>query len=94
MKFATLEKERDELRAMLKKAEDQLDSFRREIITLTMRASVIDPAKYMLKSEHSELLKKRETELLTDMKVQFMKGHAEMRRQTAEAVEAVVSHKG
>ena len=92
LKFAALEKERNELRAMLKNSEDQLDSFRREIITLRMSASVMDPENYMLKSEHAELLKKRETELLADMKVQLLKGHAEMRRQTAEAVEAAASH--
>ena len=52
----------------------------------------MDPERYMLKSEHSELLKKRDTELLADMKVQLTKGHVEMRRQTVEAVEAVVAH--
>ena len=60
MKCQTLEKERDELRAMLKKSEDQLDQFRREVVTLTMQASTMDPERYMLKSDHSELLKKRE----------------------------------
>ena len=49
------------------------------------------PEKYMLKSDHAALLKKREGELLADMKIQLVKGHAKMRRQTAEAVEAVVS---
>ena len=60
MKFAALEKERDELRATLKKSEDQLVSFRLEIVTLNTKASTMDPERYMLKSEHSELLKKRE----------------------------------
>ena len=60
MKCQTLEKERDELRAMLKKSEDQLDQFRREVVTLTMKASTMDPERYMLKYDHSELLKKRE----------------------------------
>ena len=55
MKCQTLEKERDELRAMLKK-----DTVRREVVTLTMKASTMDPERYMLKSDHSELLKKRE----------------------------------
>ena len=63
MKIATLEKERDELRAMLKKSQDQLDSFRREIVILKMKASTMDPERYMLKSDHSELLKKREAKV-------------------------------
>ena len=91
MKCMTLERERDELRVLLKKSEDQLDTVRREVVTLTLTASSMDPEKYMLKSDLSELLKKREAELLADMKVQLLKGHAEMRRQTAEAVEAAVS---
>ena len=48
----------------------------------------MDPDKYMLKSDHAAFKKKREGELLADMKVQLVKGHAEMRRQTAEAVDA------
>ena len=92
LKRETLEKERGELRVMLKKSEDQLDTVRREVVTLTLTASSMDPEKYMLKSDLSELLKKREAELLADMKVQLLKGHAEMRRQTVEAVEAAVSN--
>ena len=92
LKCKTLEKERNELRVMLKNSEVQLDTVRREVVTLTLKASSMDPEKYMLMSDHSELLKKREAELLADMKVQLLKGHAEMRRQTAEAVEAAVSH--
>ena len=34
--------------------------------------------------------KTREAELLADMKAQFVKGHAEMKRQTVEAVESAV----
>ena len=48
----------------------------------------MDPDKYMLKSDHAAFKKKREGELLADMKIQLVKGHAEMRRQTAEAVDA------
>ena len=93
MKCMTLERERDELRVLLQKSEDQLDTVRREVVTLTLTASSMDPEKYMLKSDLSELLKKREAELLADMKVQLLKGHAEMRRQTVEAVEAAVSNR-
>ena len=69
IRCTTLEKERDELRAILKKSEDQLDTLRREIVTLTTKASAVDPERYMLKSDHSELLKEREAALLSDMKV-------------------------
>ena len=92
MKCKTLGKERRELRVLLKKSGDQLDTVRREVDTLTAEASSMGPERYMLKSEHSELLKMREAELLANMNVQLRKGHAEMRRQTAQAVEAAVSH--
>ena len=90
MNCKTLEKERDELRVLLKKSGDQVDTVRREVVTLTVKASSIDPGRYMLKSDHSELLKKREAEFFAHMQVQLLKGHAEMRRQTVEAVEAIV----
>ena len=51
-KFVTLEKERNELRAALNISEDQLDSFRREIIALQVKVSTVDPERYMMKSEH------------------------------------------
>ena len=72
-KFVTLEKERGELRAALNKSEDQLDLFRREIVALQVEASTVDPDRYTTRSEHSELLKKREAELLAEMKVQLQK---------------------
>ena len=45
----------------------------------------------MLKTDHATILKNREGELLPEMKSQLLKGHADMRRQTAEAVEAAVA---
>ena len=92
IRCTTIEKERDELRTMLKKSEDQLDTVRRVVVALTMKASAMDPERFMLKSDQSELLKKREAELLSDMKVQLLKGHVDMRRHIVEAVEAAVSH--
>ena len=74
MKRKTLGKERAELRVMLKKSVIQLDTVRREVVTLTAKASSMDPERYMLKSDHSELLKKREAELLAHMKFQLLKG--------------------
>ena len=56
-----------------------------------IRHSAREKATYILKSEHATLLKKREDELITDMRQQFVKGHAEMRRQTAEVVESSLS---
>ena len=53
MKCQTLEKERDELRAMLKKSEDQLETVRREVDALTIKAFTMDPERFMLKSDHS-----------------------------------------
>ena len=43
------------------------------------------------KSEHATLLKKREDELITDMRQQLVQGHADMRRQTVEVVESSLS---
>ena len=37
------------------------------------------------------MLKKREEELLAEMKIQLHKWHAEMKKQTVEAVEAAVA---
>ena len=37
------------------------------------------------------MLKRREDELITSMRSQLVKGHAQMKRQTAEAVEAAVA---
>ena len=51
-----------------------------------LRNSVREKAMYILKYEHAIRLKKREDELITDMRQQLVKGHAEMRRQTVEAV--------
>ena len=82
IKCKALEKERGELRSSLKTSEEQLGTIRREAVVLTVKASSMDPEKYMLKSDHAALLKKREGGLLADMKLLLVKGHAEMRRQT------------
>ena len=46
-----------------------------------------DDDKFVLKTERALLLKDREEELLAEM-IQLYKVHAEMKKQTAEAVEA------
>ena len=58
-KCRTLEKERDELRASVKAAEEQLDALRREVVALTLKASSVNLDRYMLKSDHANALKKR-----------------------------------
>ena len=55
-----LEKERDELRTSLKKAEEQLDAFLREVVVQTLKATFVDLDRYILKSDHANILKKRE----------------------------------
>ena len=42
-KCKTLEKERDELRVLLKNSEVQLDTVRREVMTLTLKAPSMGP---------------------------------------------------
>ena len=59
-----------------------------------IKQSARDDPKHIFKSEHALMLKAREDELITDMRSQLVKGHADMRKQTAEVVEAVVSDKG
>ena len=90
-KCTVLEKDRDELCASLKAAEEQLDALRREIIVLTLQASSVNLGRYMLKSDHAAAFKTSEEELLTNMKNQLVKGFAEMKKQAAEAVEAAVA---
>ena len=53
---------------------------------LFIQSSARDDSTYILKSEHALVLKKLEDELIADMRSQLVKGHAEMRRKTAEAV--------
>ena len=62
--------------------EMEMDSF--------IRNSARDDSKYILKSEHALMLRKREDELITDMRSQLVKGHADMRKQTVEAVASSV----
>ena len=59
-KCRVLGRERDELRASLKTAEEQLDALRREVVVLTLKASSVDLGRYMLQSDHANILKQRE----------------------------------
>ena len=83
-----MEQERDEIRALLAESGKQLDFVRRQVIALETKGSAHDSGKLILRSDHALLLRKREDELLADMKTQFPKGHAEMQRQIGEAVES------
>ena len=64
---------------------------RRDGDGLFIKTSARDDSKYIRKSEHALMLKKREDELITDMRNQLVKAHEEIRKQTAEAVEAAIS---
>ena len=68
-----VEKKRDELQTLLVESEKQLESVRRQIIALEMRGSALESDTLFLQSDHAMLLKKREEELLSDMKAQLVK---------------------
>ena len=88
----SVERERDELRSKLVEVEKQLAAAQQGAISLTTRCGAApEDAKVMLETEHAVLLKRRKDELLADMNVQFVKGHAATKKQTAEAVEAAVA---
>ena len=59
-----------------------------------LRNSALEKASHILKSEHAILLKNREDELITDMRQQLVKGHAEIIRQTAKSVELSLAEHG
>ncbi len=88
-KCTRLEVEREDCLSRLRESDRQLASARREESEMVeyLRNSSREKAMYILKSEHSILLKKREDELITDMRYQLVKGHVDMRKQTAEVVE-------
>ena len=73
LKNKALEKEREELRSYLRVSEEQLDTIRREYVALAGKVACADPEQYVLKTDHVALLKRREAELLADMKTQLMK---------------------
>ena len=68
--------------ASARREEMEMDSF--------IQHSALVVSKLIFKSEHELMLKKREDELITDMCSRLVKGHAEIRKQTAEAVEATI----
>ena len=80
----SVERERDELRSKLVEVEKQLAAAQQGAISLTTRCGAAP-------EEHAVLLKRRKDELLADMNVQFVKGHAATKKQTAEAVEGAVA---
>ena len=89
LKCQYMEKERDELRNLLVESDEQMATAQREVIAMTIRSCPTrNDEMLMLKAERTALLKQREEELLADMKIQLYKGHADMKRQTAKAVEA------
>ena len=46
-----------------------------------------DTTQYVLKSEHESMLKKREEDLVADMRKQLSIGYSDMCKKTSEAVE-------
>ena len=92
VKCESMEKERDALRNLLVESEKQPATAQRAVIAMTIKSSAArDDDRLMSKTERAVLLKRREEELLADMKEQLHKRHAEMEKQTAEAVEAAVA---
>ena len=78
---------------MIERSDRQLVSARREESEMEayLRYSSREKASCITMSEHEILLKRREDELSTEMRQQLVKGHVDMRRQTAEAVELYCS---
>ena len=62
------EKDRNDLQTLLAESEKQLESVRRSIIALEIRGSALESDKFSLKLDRAMLLKRREEELLADMK--------------------------
>ena len=54
---------------------------------LSLKKTDRDVAQYVLKSEHEALLKKREEDLVADMRKQLSIGYSDMCKKTSEAVE-------
>ena len=53
----------------------------------SLRNAIRDKSLYVLKSEHESVLKRREDELVVDMRKQLSIGYSDMHQRTAEAVE-------
>ena len=68
-------KERDEVRTLLAESEKQLGLVRRQIMALKIRGSALETGKFILKSDHAMIFKKRQEELLADMNTELIKGH-------------------
>ena len=75
-----LEKERVALKLSLSIFECQLASAKREVNVSSMKGHRPDEETRKLKVEHAEMRGKKEEELMSQMKVQLVKGHAEMKK--------------
>ena len=73
----------------MRESDRQLVLARREEADMetAMRNAIRDKSSFILKSEHESLLKRREDELVADMRKQFSIGYSDMRQRTAQAVE-------
>ena len=73
----------------MRESDRQLVLARREEADMetAMRNAIRDKSSFILKSEHESLLKRREDELVADMRKQLSIGYSDMRQRTAEAVE-------
>ena len=54
---------------------------------VSLKSTTRDTAQYILKSEHESMLKKREEDLIADMRKQLSIGYSDMCKKTSEAVE-------
>ena len=58
-----------------------------EEMQLSLKKADRDVAQYVLRSEHEAMLKKREEDLVADMRKQLSIGYSDMCKKTSEAVE-------
>jgi len=90
-KCTRLALENESLASRMRATERQLALARRgeEEMQLSLKRTDHDITQYVLKSEHEEMLKKREKDLVTDMQKQLSIGYSDMCKKTSEAVEVV-----
>ena len=58
-----------------------------EEMELSLKKTDRDAAQYVIKSEHEAMLKRREEDLIADMRKQLSIGYSDMCKKTSEAVE-------
>ena len=88
-KCTQLALENESFVSLMRETERQLVLARRgeAEIEISRKNTNRDTAQYVLTSEHESMLKKREEDLVTDMKKQLSIGYSDMCKKTSEAVE-------